>query len=591
MSEVLLDSTGFFNPRMSPAAERLRLARRRGSEAGLWDHLAALSPDGVLVVDVTQQDAPLVYVNAAFEQTTGYSAEEAVGKNCRFLWGKDELQPELVILGEAIRNRQKAQVTIRNYRKDGSQFWSELRVAPIFDHHRRVSHYLGVIRDVTDRKAPSRRADETASRDAHTGLLDRTSFKPQLEALMGGSDDGAFLVVKADIIGFQEFNTSFGYNMGDALLQEIADRLRRLDGALIGRTGADAFAIACRLQEPAAAAAVAEELHEALEAPYTLPLVMLTIRFAVGYTIGTKQHPAIRLLREGSAALHDAKRPGRRLVRYDKAIDDQVKVRGRLTSELQRAVADEDFLFHYQPKIELATGRLVGAEALIRWRHPVFGLQRPGKFIPLAEETGLILPLSQWAIRTVAAFAARCNEGRARPLPIACGVSAVDLDRFDLIGRLEEAIRESGVEPAWCTLAFTERVFAEGTPEIVAMLGQILDMGFGLSINDFGAHSAPSQYLDRLRASEIKIARSFVRGMLGNRLHGVVVESVIRLGEALGAHVTAEGVDTEAEAQALRDLNCPMGQGVFLGEPMPEEAFLALADREADSSWGIAMVA
>ena len=535
-----------------------------------------------MVADLTQPTMPLVYVNPAFEQITGYSAQEAVGKSPRYLWGSDRSQPEVDTLVEALRNCEEAQVTLRNYRKDGSLFWNELRVAPIFDHRHQATHYLGVMRDVTDSKPPvAAHLDDRALCEPVTGLLDRASFKSRLQALIDGADRGAFLLVKIDVIDFHAFNTSFGYGTGDALLREIADRLRRLPGALVGRVGADEFAIALPRPAPAAAAkAIVQEMHEALEAPYTLPIAMLNVRFALGYTVGVKQHPAVSLMREGTVALHEAKRSGRRLTEYDEATHSKLQVRGRLTSALQRAIANQEFHFHFQPKVELATGRLVGAEGFVRWSHPAFGDQSPGQVLSLAEETGLVLPISQWALSQIAAFAARCNVGRGKPLPIAFRVSPVDLGRFDLLRRLQEVTREFGIEPGWLTLGLAQNAFVQSGAEIVPMLRQIRDMGFGVSIDNFGIHFASAEYLHRLPVSEIKIHRGFVKGMMENRFHRVAVESVIRLGEALGADVTARGVDTAAEAKALRDLSCPIGQGVHLGEPMTEAAFLALANRQ-----------
>ncbi|MDB5479265.1 MAG: hypothetical protein JWO83_318 [Caulobacteraceae bacterium] len=542
-----------------------------------WVRLAALSQDGVLVVDLAQPNLPLVYVNTAFEHITGYSAQEAVGKSPRYLLGSDDSQPELATLVEAVRNRGKAQVTLRNYRKDGSLFWNELRVAPIFDCRHRATHYFCVMRDVTDKKSLVTHLGDTALRDSMTGLFDRTSYKSQLQALIDASGDSAFLLVKADIIDFHQLNTSFGYNTGDALLLEIADRLRRLPGALIGRVGADEFAITVRLPDPAAAKAIVEEMHEALEAPYTLPIAMLNVRFAIGYTLGAMQPEALRLLREGAAALHEAKRSGRRVMEYEQTTHIQLEMRRRVTSELQRAIANQEFRLHFQPKVELATGRLVGAEGYVRWPHPTFSKK---SLTSLAYETGLALPISQWYLRNIAAFATRFNQGRGKPLPMAFWVSAIDLERFDLLRRLQEITHEFGIEPAWFTLGLTQDVFVQRAAEIVPMLEQIRDMGFGVSIENFGPHFASVEYLRRLPASEIKIHGGFVRGLRENRFQRVAVESVIRLGEALGVDVIARGVDTAAEAEVLRDLNCPMGQGLFYGEPMPEAAFLALAKCE-----------
>lgn len=415
--ELLTTSVARLNPRRSGAAGRPHLAAGgRTHEFAPWVHLAALSSEGVLVLDLAKPNMPLVYVNAAFEHITGYSAHEAVGKSPRHLWGRDHSQPEIATLVEALRNREEAQVTLRNYRKDGSLFWIELRVAPIFDRHHRATHYFGVMRDVTDKQSPVAHVNGTASRDPVTGLLDRTGYDPQLQALIDASGDSAFLLMKADVIDFHELNTSFGYHMGDALLQEIADRLRRLPGALIGRIGADEFVIGLCLPDPAAAKAIVEEMQDALEAPYTLPIALLNVRFAIGYAIGPKQHPAVRLMREGSFALRKAQRLGGRVlggrvIEYDQTTHVKLQARRRLTGQLQQAIAKQQFRLEFQPKVELATGRLVGGQGFLRWHHPVLGDRGTGELLSLAEKTGLIVQMSEWAMNNLAAFTARCNQG------------------------------------------------------------------------------------------------------------------------------------------------------------------------------------
>jgi PAS domain S-box-containing protein/diguanylate cyclase (GGDEF)-like protein len=568
----LAGAAPWLNWRKIAASQLSRLPGGPGYGPSPWLPLAALSQDGVMVMDLGRPSMPVIYVNAAFERITGYAAKEAIGKSPRHLWGSDRSQPELAVLVAAIRNREEGHVTFRNYRKDGSLFWNELRVAPILDRRHKATHYLGLIRDVTDRRSPALHLGRTGLRDPVTGLFDRSRFKPELQALIDAWGDGAVLLVKLDVMDFHEFNTGFGYHTGDALLREIADRLGRVAGGLIGRTSADEFVIALWLPSPSAARAIVEEMLEALEGPYTLPAAMLNVRFATGYTIGVKQHTALRLLQEGAAALHQAKRSGQRIVEFDQTTDAELRRRRRFTSDLQRAIANQEFRLHFQPKVELSTGRLVGAEAILHWPRATFDTSS----LSLAYDTGLILPLRQWTLRKLAAFAARCNRGRHTRLPIAFRIADTDLGRSDLLRRLQEVTLEFEIEPAWITLGLAQDVFVQRAAELLPVLVQIREMGFGISIENFGIHFASTGRLNQLHVSELKIHGGFVRGMLGNRYHRVAVESVIRLGEALGVDVIAKGVDTAAVAKVLRDLNCPIGQGLFLGEPMPEEAFLAL---------------
>jgi EAL domain-containing protein (putative c-di-GMP-specific phosphodiesterase class I) len=231
---------------------------------------------------------------------------------------------------------------------------------------------------------------------------------------------------------------------------------------------------------------------------------------------------------------------------------------------------------YYQPKVTLETGRIIGAEALIRWQHPVFGLQRPDLFIPIAEETGLIVDIGTLALRKTMLLACEINADRREPIRLSVNVSFVQFLHRDMLRLMETLLAETGADPCWITLELTESVFAEATPELLSMFLQIRQRGIGLAIDDFGTGYSSLRYLETFPLSEIKLDKSFVTGLRGSRFKEIVVEAVVKVGHALNADVTAEGVENASEVCSLRELGCPLAQGFFFSRPLPEEDFLDL---------------
>ena len=279
-------------------------------------------------------------------------------------------------------------------------------------------------------------------------------------------------------------------------------------------------------------------------------------------------------------ALHEAKAsPFVDVREFDRNAATRNDNRARLTRDLQRAIQDGELLLYYQPKVELATGEITGAEALLRWDDPSFGIQEPNSFIPVAEESGLIVEIGAWSLRRAAAFAVRLNRKRFRPLVVSVNVSKRQFEYGDVPRFLETVIDETGLDPAWLMLELTETVLTDNSPTMIKTLRKLRDMGFGLSIDDFGTGYSSLGYLEAFPFSEFKIDRTFVSGLDQNRPRQVIVEAIIRLGRELQMSVTAEGPETEAELAVLRSLGCPYVQGYIFGRPMTEDDFTSLVDR------------
>ena len=533
--------------------------------------------DAVLVADVAKDGARIKYVNRAFEEITGYSAAEATGKNCRYLQGSDRLQPEIGVIRSAIEQGKCANVLLRNYRKDGQMFWNQLRLTPVYSRLGVASHYIGVIRDVTAHKDATAALQRSANLDPLTSIANRTQFMHRLEGLIRRSNAAFLVVAKVDVARFHEINTHFGYETGDALLVAVSERLTALSDT-VGRLGADEFALAVELASADESEAAVARVRASLEANFILPGAVLEARFSIGYAVEARpQANALKLLRQAGVALHGSRLTRLRVTRtYDEESDLRLRSRARLTSDLQQAVLDDSFIMYYQPKVVLETSRITGAEALIRWQHPTFGLQRPDLFIPIAEETGLIVEVGTSALRKTMLIACQINADRSEPVRFSVNVSFVQFLHRDMLQLIEALLEETGADPHWITLELTESVFAEATPELLSMFVQIRAKGIGLAIDDFGTGYSSLRYLETFPLSGIKLDRSFVSGLRESHFKQIVVDAVVKLGHALDADVTAEGVETASEVECLRTLGCPFGQGFFFSKPLPELAFVDL---------------
>jgi PAS domain S-box-containing protein len=529
------------------------------------DHIS----DAVLVADMRLRGHPIVHVNPAFEAVTGYSATEAIGKNCRYLQGSDRLQPEIAEVRAALAEGRECSVTLRNYRRDGTMFRNALRLVPFRDGSGQVTHFIGLIRDVTH--APGI--------DRLTGLLDRYGLLDRLSAIDVPARS-ALLLVKLDILRFHDVNNGFGYDAGDALLRSVAARLAALPATAISRTGTNSFALAFELDDAGRATSVIDDVLEQLHPRFVLPGASLAAQFAAGFSVGFTGADPLHLIRQAGAALQRSKAmPAHPPHPYAEADERDARNRIRLASELQAAVPNQELLFHYQPQVDLGSGDILGAEALLRWDHGAFGLQQPGRFIGVAEETGAILDIGAWGLRTLAAYAVKVNRHRRAPIRFSFNVSVVEFTRRDMVAFVEQVLDETGCRAEWLTLELTENLMVPEPEEIRRAFENLRRLGIGISIDDFGTGYSNLRYLESFPLSEIKVDRSFVHDLAHSAAKRVIVESIVKLGAALDIRVVAEGIETEAERAIMRALGCSVGQGYLFAAPIDGLAFQRMLDQ------------
>ncbi len=453
-----------------------------------------------------------------------------------------------------------------------------LHLVPIRDGAGLVTHFMGLIRDVT----------HAAGIDRLTGLLDRYGLLDRLAALDTPATS-ALLMVKLDILRFHDVNSGFGYDVGDALLRSTAGRLTTLPAAAVSRVGTNTFALAFELDNSSLAARWVDDILELLKPRFVLPGASLTVQFAAGLAVMPTGADPLQLIRQAGAALQRSKTtPAHPPHAFVAADERDARNRIRLANELQSAVPNQELLFHYQPQFDLTSEKLVGAEALLRWNHGVFGLQPPGRFIGIAEETGAILEIGGWGLRTLASHAAQVNRGRSAPIRFALNVSVLEFTRRDMVAFVQRVLDETACHAEWLTLELTENLMV-GEPAIIRRAFKDLRrLGIGISIDDFGTGYSNLRYLESFPLSEIKVDRSFVHDVAHSAAKRIIVESVIKLGAALDIRVVAEGIETEAERSIMLSLGCSIGQGYLFAAPMEEARLHRLLEQGSIVLEGIA---
>lgn len=397
-------------------------------------------------------------------------------------------------------------------------------------------------------------------------------------------------MIKIDIAGLHNINSSYGYAAGDEIICRTAARLASLEPDALGRIGNNEFAVAFIIPPDAGEEEGLARIASVLRPPFATADAIITIRYALGYTLGCRGETPISLTQQAGHALHESKADPRRTPRrFDAVAASASRYRNRLTVELQQAVRDEDFVYHYQPQLNLETGEIVGVEALIRWQHPVFGVQGPDTFISVAEETGLIVEIERAGIHQVAMFAARLNAGRAHPLNFSVNVSPLQVIRGELEALIRDVIRDTDIDPAWLTIELTESLLTESSDGVVDLFHRLRALGVGLAIDDFGTGYSSLRSIDRFPISEIKIDRSFTQSARAKGTKRIVIESIIALGTELSARIVGEGIETVEQHRGLRELGCLFGQGYLFSRPVPAAQLIALLDSEPQAAWAAGM--
>ena len=545
-------------------------------ELKLRDRAIAASSNGIIITDPNRPDNPIIYVNQRFEQITGYTAAEAVGKNCRFLAEGYREQPGVDELRLAIQEGREWSGPLRNRKKDGTPFWNELYIAPVRDDDGRVVNFIGVQKDVTERKELEEKLAHQAFHDPLTDLPNRSLFLDRvghaLKRAKRRGDEVAVLFM--DLDNFKVINDSLGHEVGDELLVAVAGRLsaclRPADTA--ARLGGDEFVVLLEdVEDPEEATRVAVRIENALRAPFYAGGHDLFVTTSVGVALGGGgEESASDLLRNADLAMYRAKDAGKNShAVFEPGMNEKALKRLGMEADLRRALEKDEFRVYYQPEVSVRTGRIMAQEALVRWEHPERGLVPPADFIPLAEETGLIVPLGRWVLEQACEQLAEWQKLYPGDplLEMSVNLSVAQFKRPDLGASVAEVLRRTGLDPRTLTLEITESMMVEDVGAALATLQELKALGVKIAVDDFGTGYSSLSYLKRFPVDYLKIDRSFVEGLgCDPKDEGIVVAS-IELAHALKLEAIAEGVETEEQLERLRALGCDLAQGFYFQRP------------------------
>jgi len=547
----------------------------------LHEQALASSSNGIMITRSDEDDHSIVYVNPAFERITGYSADEVIGLEGRFLVRDDLAQPDLDHIRAALREKREGQATLRNYRKDGSLFWNELHIAPVRDlTGAATTHFVSVINDISERVRYQHALEYQANHDSLTGLANRNLLNDRIEqAIAWAKRNGHVMgVMLLDLDHFKLINDASGHSAGDALLKEVAQRLtacvRETD--TVARLGGDEFVIILTdLPQPDDVDQIADKILTTLSRPAEVAGrdVFMTASIGVSLYPRDGDHGEI-LLRYADMAMYRVKEHGRNSVRqFMPEMGSTAISRLDMEGAMRRGLERTEFVLHYQPKIDLKSQRIVGAEALVRWQHPQIGLVHPIEFIRLAEETGLIMPLGEWVLTEACRQQVLWQQQGMAPLKIAINMSARQFRHDELAERIAAVFASTGANPAQFILELTESMVMHDVASTLSTLRALKTLGLSLSLDDFGTGYSSLSYLRRFPIDELKIDRSFVNDIHTNPDDAAIAGAIVAMAHSLGLSVVAEGVEKKEQADLLATLGCDQVQGYYYARPMAAIAF------------------
>lgn len=548
------------------------------------------SLNGVVIVDSEQR---IIEVNPAFTRITGYSRAEALGQTPRLLSSGRQEAGFYAAMWSEIRATGQWRGEIWNRHKDGKIFPEELSIVSVRDENGAAIRHIGIFSDITQIKEQEVQLQHMAHYDPLTGLPNRALLADRMKvALAQAERSGEKLAVcYLDLDAFKPVNDTWGHATGDRLLEEVAGRLRDAvrGGDTVARLGGDEFALLlANLADMEECEVALSRLLQSVARPIFIDGAALTITASIGVTLFPDDgSDADTLLRHADQALYAAKEAGRdRYHLFDSRHDLAARERRTFLARLETALAQGEFCLHYQPKVDMRAGAVIGAEALIRWRHPERGLIPPGDFLPLLEGSALEIQVGEWVIDTALA---QMDAWRAAglDLPVSVNIAPPHLARIDFAERLKELLaRHPGTPDNRLELEVLESVALDDIEHVSRLIGACRRIGVAFALDDFGTGYSSLTYLKRLPVDLIKIDQSFVRDMLGDAEELAIVEGVIGLAEAFHISVIAEGVEMVEQGLTLIHLGCSLGQGYGIARPMPAPDMPGwIAAWRPDPSW------
>ena len=544
----------------------------------IWAKIFESSGEAISVTDTNNN---FVTVNQAFCDATGYSFGEIFGKNPRILKSDQHDKNFYQNMWASINQAGVWQGEIWDKRKDDTVYLKWLRIDQIKDKQGKVVNYLAMFNDISEQKAAEERIAYLDRHDALTGLPNRSVLADQLGVVLqkASINKNHVGVISIDLDRFKNINDSLGHEVGDEFLKEIAKRLESYskDKSVIGRFGGDTFVIILPdVHTKSEIVAAINKVKDVIAQPVMYGQVELMVTASAGISVFPEDGdtPEV-LIRNADTAMHKAKDIGRNNYQFFTAImNEYASEQLMLENSLRRAIERKEFVLFYQPQLDVKTGKVVGAEALIRWSHPIKKIVSPLEFIPLAEETGLIIPIGEWVLMEACRQHQEWVARGLPPIPVSVNISTVQFRDKKFLQMLATVIEKSGIEPSYLDLEVTESVVMRDPEFVIEQLEKIKAMGIKLSLDDFGTGFSSFSYLRHFPLDRLKIDQSFVRNLMAEPINQAIVESIITLGKNLKIRTIAEGVETIEELHCVQQLQCDEIQGYYYSKPLPSDEFI-----------------
>ncbi|WP_244161357.1 EAL domain-containing protein [Trichlorobacter thiogenes] len=567
------------------AIESIRdITERKKSEDFLrkLTHGIENSASAVLITDV---HGAIEYVNKKFTQLTGYTPEEAIGKNPRIL--KSDVTPREVFdnLWRTILSGEEWRGELLNRRRNGEVYWSIASISPLHNEDGEITHFIANVEDINERKNAEATIERLAYYDPLTDLPNRRMLQDRLDLALRRSRRQAIgaALLYLDLDSFKHINDSMGHPAGDKLLREMASRFTKTlrDDDVVCRLGGDEFAVILHdIRHDQDVVPIAQKLVDVAAEPMQLEGREVVVTSSVGIAMYPKDGADAKVLgKHADIALYHAKAEGKNTFRFfSEELNNSFRDRIAMEHGLRHILDRGELELHYQPKVSVATGQVIGVEALLRWNSPEFGMVSPMRFIPLAEETRQIIPIGEWVLRTACQQQLLWQQ-QGIQLSMAVNLSAVQFKSPALIERIAALIDETGIQPENLELELTESALVDKPDDAVRVLEQLRSLGCGISIDDFGTGYSSLSYLKNFPVTILKIDRSFVRDLAHNSGDRAIAQSVVSLATNLDMKTVAEGVEEQEQLEILQQIGCTYIQGFIHSRPVPADQILAVVKR------------
>ena len=556
-------------------------ARKQAEDALVKLSLAIeQSPESIVITDL---EGNIEYVNNTFTSVTGYSLNEVLGKNPRILQSGKTPQVTYAVMWALLSRGKQWSGELINRNKDGREYLESVVISPVRQADGRITNYVAVKTDITDKRQAEERIERLAHFDQLTDLPNRILLNDRFKfsLSLAQRNDEPVAVMFLDLDHFKNINDTLGHSIGDQLLMEIAKRLKSSlrEQDTVSRLGGDEFILILPDTDADSAAHVAIKLIEAVSRPFQIRNHELITTPSIGIAIYPNDGEDLETLsKNADAAMYRVKQGSRNdFCFFTQEMQEHSMRRLQLSNALRHALAHHELQLHYQPQVSIEDGHIVGAEALLRWQHPELGMISPAEFIPIAEDSGLIIKIGEWVLRTAAVQLKSWMDSGLPPMLMAVNLSAVQFRQANITEVITGILDEVGLPHEYLELELTEAAAMDDPKAAIAVMDKLLEQGIRMSIDDFGTGYSSLSYLKKFSVYKLKIDQSFVQNITDDPDDKAIVTAIISMASSLGMHTIAEGVETAGQLDYLRLQGCNDAQGYYFSKPLTAEKFASFA--------------